>query len=263
MSFQPHTLSRKDFLKVMMSGAAGARAAGFGSPLSLRAAVPATEPLIRGLTPYSRLYGATAAAIEGNAKLDDLKISVNCKGSSRIKWNVTALEESDYDLFISCAVPGPSCHIEVVSGPSSVKSDLKLTEGVYRSSDGGWSINFEKMRLGGRLHLTRGINPVTLQVSGADTDEVVRLRCLEVLPTSANAETAAEDSARAHRVSTDWFVKAGYGAMFHWTDLTQPRDGMKKPYPDAVNAFDADAFARLMGEIGAAYVIFTLNHAHP
>ena len=77
----------------MMSGAAGVLSAGFGSPLSIRAALPpTTEPLIRGLTPYIRLYGATAAAIEGNAKLDDLKISVNCKGSSRIKWNVTALE---------------------------------------------------------------------------------------------------------------------------------------------------------------------------
>jgi hypothetical protein len=93
-SFQPHILNRKDFLKVMMSGAAGVFSARFGSPLSLRAAVPpATKSLIPGLTPYIRLYGATATAIEGNAKLDDLKISVNCKGSSSIKWNVTAVEE--------------------------------------------------------------------------------------------------------------------------------------------------------------------------
>jgi hypothetical protein len=75
--------------------------------------------------------------------------------------------------------------------------------------------------------------------------------------------TAAEESACAHRASTGWFVKAGYGAMFHWTDFTQPRAGMKKPYPEAVNAFDVDTFARFIGEIGAAYVIFTLNHAHP
>src|SRR6201993_1995196 len=128
MSLQPNTLSRKDFLKVMMSGAAGVLSAGFGSPLSLRAAgpLPSTIPLIPGLTPYIRLYGATATAIEGNAKLDDLKICVNCKGSSSIKWNVTALEEGEYDLFISSAVPGPSCHLEVISGPSSVKSDLKF-----------------------------------------------------------------------------------------------------------------------------------------
>jgi hypothetical protein len=79
-SFQSHTLSRKDFLKVIASSAAGVLSAGIGPPLFLRAAVlPATEPLIRGLTPYIRLYGATAAEIEGNAKLDNLKISVNCK----------------------------------------------------------------------------------------------------------------------------------------------------------------------------------------
>jgi hypothetical protein len=228
------------------------------------AAPPATERLIQGLTSYIRLYGAAAAEIGGHAQLDNLKISMNCKDASWIKWNVTAPEEGEYDLFISCAVPGPSCHLEVISGPSSVKSDLKLTEGVYRPTEGGWSVNFEKKQLEGRLHLTRGINPVTLQVTATGTDEAVRFRCLEVLPASATAEmTAAGESARAHRASTDWFANAGYGVMFHWTDFTQPRDGIKKPYPEAVNTFDVNAFARLIGEIGAAYVIFTLNHAHP
>ena len=263
--YQPHTLSRKDFLKVMTSGVAGALSASFGSPLSLRAAVPpATERLINRLTPYIRLYGATAAEIGGNAKLDNLKISVNCKDSSRIKWNVTGPEEGEYELFISCAVPDPNFHLEVISGSSSVKSDLNITEGVYRSPEGGPSTNFERKRLDGKLHLTRGINPVTLQVSGTDTDKVVRFQCLEVLSPSANAAiAAAEESARAHRASTDWFVKAGYGAMFHWTDFSQPRDGIKKPYPEAVSAFDVDAFARLIEEMGAAYSIFTVNHAHP
>ena len=249
----------------MTSGAAGALSASFGSPLSLRAAVPpATERLINRLTPYIRLYGATAAEIGGNAKLDNLKISVNCKDSSRIKWNVTGPEEGEYELFISCAVPDPNFHLEVISGSSSVKSDLNITEGVYRSPEGGPSTNFERKRLDGKLYLTRGINPVTLQVSGTDTDKVVSFRCLEVLSPSANAAiAAAEESARAHRASTDWFVKAGYGAMFHWTDFSQPRDGIKKPYPEAVSAFDVDAFARLIEEMGAAYSIFTVNHAHP
>lgn len=72
----------------MMSGAAGVLSGGFGFPTihsSIRAAVPpATEPLIRELTPYICLYGTTAAEIGGNAKLDNLKISVNCKGSTSI-----------------------------------------------------------------------------------------------------------------------------------------------------------------------------------
>jgi len=249
----------------MMSGAAGVLTAGLGSPLSLRAAVPpTTEPLIHGLTPYNRLYGATAAAIGGNARLDNLKISVKCKDSSSIKWNVTAPEAGEYDLFISCAVPVPHFRLEVSSGPSSVKSDLKITEGVYRSTEDGWYFNFDKNRLDGRLHLTRGVNPVTLQVSGTDKDAVIHFRCLEVISVSASAEiTAAEANARADRTSTDWFVKAGYGAMFHWTDFTQPREGTKKPYPDAVDDFDVNAFASLLEEMGASYVIFTLNHAHP
>lgn len=247
-----------------MAGAAGLVSARFGSPLSIRAAVPPpTEHLIHKLTPYIRLYGATAAEIGGNAKLDNLKISVNCHESSSIKWNITAPEEGEYHLFISCAVPGPNFRLEVMSGPNSVKSDLKITEGVYQTTEDGWFFNFDRTRLDGKLHLTRGVNPITLQVSGTDTDEVLRLRCLEVLPASADAEiTAAGESARAHRASTDWFAKAGYGAMFHWTDLTQPRDGAKKPYPEAVGAFDVDRFAGLISEIGAAYVIFTLNHAH-
>jgi hypothetical protein len=249
----------------MMGGAAGVLSAGFGPPLSLRAAVPpATGPLIHGLTPYIRLYGATATEIGGNAKLDNLKISVNCKDSCSIKWNITAPGAGEYDLFISCAVPGPHFQLEVISGSSSVKSDLKITEGVYHSTEGGWYFNFERKRLGGRLRLTRGINPVTLQVSGADRDQVVHFRCLEVLPVSVSAEiTAAEASARADRASTDWFVKAGYGAMFHWTDFTQPREGTKKLYPDAVEAFDVNAFASLQEDMGAGYVVFTLNHAHP
>ena len=249
----------------MMSGAAGVLSAGSVSPLSLRAAVsPATEPLIRGLTPYIRLYGATAAEIGGNAKLDDLKISVKCKDSSSIKWNVTVPEEGEYDLFISCAVPSPGFGLEISSGPSSVKIDLKPSAGVYRLSDGDWFFNFEKSRLDGRLRFTRGVNPVALQLSGADKDQVVRFRCLEVLPVSASAEiTAAEASACADRASTDWFVKAGYGVMFHWTDFTQPREGTKKLYQDAVDAFDVNAFASLLEEMGAGYVIFTLNHAHP
>jgi hypothetical protein len=249
----------------MMSGTAGLLSAGFGSPPSVAAAVsPATKPLIRRLAPYIRLYGATATEIGGNAKLDNLMISVDCKDSSRIKWNITAPKAGEYDLFISCAVPSSHFQLEVISGPSSVKSELKISEGVYRSTEDGWYFNFERKRLDGRLHLTRGVNPITLQLSGADKDHGIRLRCLEVLPVSASAEiTAAEAGARADRASTDWFVKAGYGAMFHWTDFTQPREGTKKLYPDAVEAFDVNAFASLIEEMGAGYVVFTLNHAHP
>jgi hypothetical protein len=79
------------------------------------------------------------------------------------------LKQVKYELFISCAVPGSDFHLEVISGPNSVKSDLKIKEGMYQSTEGGWYFNFQRKRLDGRLHLTRGVNPVTLQLSGAVT----------------------------------------------------------------------------------------------
>jgi hypothetical protein len=237
---------------------------------SIRASTPpATEALIRALTPDIRLCGASAAEIGSNAKLDDQKSFVICKDSSKIKWNVTAPEETDYDLFISCATPHPGFQIEVISGSSSIESNLKVSRGVYRSSEEGWInaqgwINFERIQLQGKLHLTRGINPVTLCVSGSDAEQEIHFRCLEVLRASTTAEmAAAEQTASAHRASTDWFVNAGYGVMLTWTDLTQPRAGAKKSYADAVNTFDVAAFARDVDEMGAGYVIFTINHAHP
>ena len=90
----------------MMSGAAGFLSTSFGSSPSLWVAVPpTTEPLIHRLTPDLRLYGATATAIVGNAKLDNLKISVNCKDSSKLKWNVSAPEEGSTNFSFHLLFP--------------------------------------------------------------------------------------------------------------------------------------------------------------
>jgi alpha-L-fucosidase-like protein len=267
---QTHSLNRKSFLKLMMGGAAGVLSSSAGVVPSLQAAPPEpTKSLVRLLAQGMRLYGTTAAEIGSNAKLDDSKSFVVCKDSSKIRWNVSVPVEGDYNLFISCGTPTPGFRIEVFSGARSVKSELKVSRGVYRSSEEGWInaqgwINFERNRLNEKLHLTCGMNVVTLQLSGPEGDQGIHFRSLEILSNSAIAEMAsAEDDAHAHRASTDWFVKAGYGVMFTWTDLTQPRQGRKKPYADAVNAFDVATFANAVDEMGAGYVIFTVNHAHP
>lgn len=258
-------LSRGSFLKVMLTGAASAFSAGTGFARSLQSPVSRqSKALVRGLTQDTRLYGSTAVEIGGKAKLDGLKISVDCSDSSSMKWNVTVPEEGEFDLFLSCAVSVPGFKLEIRSGSRSVKVELKVTEGVYQQTEGGWFFNFERTRLDGKLHLTRGVNPVTLQVSGPEQSGVVRFRCLEILPVSGSAAIIpSEESVRAHRANTDWFVKAGYGVMFHWTDFTEPREGEKKPYKDAVDAFDVNAFANMVEEMRAGYVVFTLNHAHP
>jgi hypothetical protein len=55
--------------------------------------------------------------------------------------------------------------------------------------------------------------------------------------------------------------QAKYGLQFHWTSQSQPRHGPQKPYSDAVRDFDVQAFAEMVHETGAGYVILTTSHA--
>jgi len=259
---QSFRLSRKGFLQAVLGGTASVLSAGMVQPRSLGTeSSRAAGPLIPELSQDIRLYGATAAKIGGNAELDRLKISSNCSDSGTINWNVTASDAGEFDLFLSYAAADPGFVAEVRSGSSLVKANLNMTEGVYQGHEPFY--NFERCKLEGKLHLSRGVNPVTLQIACSDQSKILRFRCLEVVPVSASAELqASAEHARTHRSRTDWFVDAKYGVMFHWTDFSLPREGPKKSYPDAVEAFDVQAFAHRVEETGAGYVIFTLNHAH-
>lgn len=262
-SYESPSLSRKSFLKVILGGAAGALSARTGLARPPLPTTPqATEPLILELTQDIRLYASTAAKIGSNVEFNELKIQANCGDSGTLAWNVTASNEGNFELFLSYAAAEPDFVVGVRSGSSLVKVNLDATEGIYKGKDPFY--NFERCKLEGTLHLTRGVNPLTLHVGSPGPGKKLGFRCLEVIPASTmkGLESAAE-RARASRASTDWFVEAKYGVMFHWTDFSLPKDGPKKPYPDAVNAFDVDAFARQVEATGAGYVILTLNHAHP
>ena len=87
------------------------------------------------------------------------------------------------------------------------------------------------------------------------------LYTVELTPPSAEKIIAdARERADKMRASTDWFVDAKYGLTFHWTARSQPRRGPQKPYCDAVRDFDVNAFADMVEEAGAGYVIFTSSH---
>lgn len=52
-----------------------------------------------------------------------------------------------------------------------------------------------------------------------------------------------------------------YGIGFHWTTWTAPKTGEPKPFEEAVEGFDVDAFVRQAVEAGAGHVLFTTTHA--
>ena len=94
----------------------------------------------------------------------------------------------------------------------------------------GFLRNYERLPLTGVLHLPAGISEITILVTEPESGEVMDFRAMELIPVAAKQSIAeAEERARKSRASTDWFVEAKYGVMFHWTDYSQPRHGPKSP----------------------------------
>jgi hypothetical protein len=83
--------------------------------------------------------------------------------------------------------------------------------------------------------------------------EVVRRGVLPVM----------ERDAQRLKSSTDWMVQGKYGLFIHWVPESYPLFGTTpawQRYQKAVDEFDVDAFAKMVSETGAAWVVFTTTH---
>ncbi len=266
----PSTLTRKGFLRLMMGGAAGILSPRARAIPSIEAAVSsATDGLVHGLTPILRLEGTTAARIGGErkarrgAELRDLQSfeprPMERHGSRRWRLRPVPFVRGSSFRF----------RIEVISGSGSVQSDLKVSQGIYRSSEEGWVnaqgwINFDKIRLAEKLHLARGVNSVALQVSGSDKDHEVHFRSLELLPPSAIAAVTADEEnaprgSSGHRLVCKDRLRSD--VYLDRPDATERRD--EKAVSRCRQRFRRGFLCKSCRRNGAGYVIFTVNHAHP
>lgn len=83
--------------------------------------------------------------------------------------------------------------------------------------------------------------------------EVVRPSVLPVM----------EWDAQRLKSSADWMIKGKYGLFIHWVPESYPLFGeipTWKRYQEAVEQFDVDAFAEMVSETGAAWVVITTTH---
>ncbi|NQT24011.1 alpha-L-fucosidase [candidate division KSB1 bacterium] len=223
------------------------------------------------------IYAHTAIKFEGDAsQLDQLPefMAMRFVGEGSISWKVDVSDPSEFEVALCYASLTDGALFEVVAGPNQGKVTFKVrkTIGPYQDrqiSDNGpyhtdFLRNYERVLLKCTLNLPAGISEFTLCVTESERDQVIDLRSIELIPVSAKQSiAAAEERVKSKRASTDWFVKAKYGVMFHWTDYSQPRYGQKKPYADAVHNFDVTAFSNMVEKTGAGYVILTVNHLHP
>ena len=182
------------------------------------------------------------------------------KGNAEMAWNIVIPENGKYDLFLLVGVPEETKNLKVQFDLGSISFDYTL------QPTSGWvgeGSNYQRIKIGSSLSLTKGKQKLAVKTTGITSDQVLfNLRSIELLPLSA-IPAIEEDrkKAEASRASTEWLVKAGYGLMFHWTSKSVNPDGSNKPYEQAVNEFDVKKFAEMVEETGAGYVFLTIGHA--
>jgi hypothetical protein len=191
-----------------------------------------------------------------------------------ITWNVEVLNTAVYRASISYASMDTQADIILESSGESLQNDLPKSQSIFDDNldidnlDGldmseEFLINYDRFLFSEELSLEAGIHEISLNITELEREEVIDFRALELTPTDVPSMAENEEEIRPQRAKTDWMVDAKYGVMIHWTDMSVNPDGSQKEYKDAVADFDVEAFADLSEEIGAGFILFTLNHQYP
>lgn len=170
------------------------------------------------------------------------------KAGQQAEWRVTAPAADDYAVNVSLYQSrGAPVRFVVQAGESEVR-------GALTGQERGWN----RVPLDGTLRLPQGAVAVTLRVLAPAEDFELSVQSVELVRPAVR--TALLEKAVSLRADAKWFQEAGYGMMVHGTSETMPRAGERKPYAQAVAAFDVEAFAAQMQATGAGFVVLTTSH---
>jgi hypothetical protein len=167
-------------------------------------------------------------------------------------WTVSASEPAEYEVSV------------VVRNNTDQSLRLELSTpgttlvGSCRGDAAKW---WDRVPLAGRLALPAGPSALTLRITptGGQRAFDVGVHAVELVRPEVEAELTRR--ALAMRVDPTWFQQARYGIMVHWTSESAPLQGERKPYAEAVAAFDVETFAENVWQTGAGFVVFTTAHA--
>jgi len=174
-------------------------------------------------------------------------------------WKVRVPEAGSYSVALLTGNCGQVLIECKLTSPGPVKVELagklgKLTYTIgYRKASASnlWMRN----ELPGTLRLPAGESEITLRaLAPAGQAFNLALFSMELVkPAEARALSA---EAAALRASSQWMVDAKYGLMFTWTAASFPRTGPKKSYEEATRDFDVNAFADMVANTGAGFIVF-------
>jgi hypothetical protein len=210
-------------------------------------------------------------------------MAMRWKGDGILTWKIDVPAAEAYQVSISYASLGSGEDANLGSGaeatfdtvkeelvatlPKSISifaDNLELGSLGLINMNNEYLINYDRYTFTETVMLEQGVQEIRLEMSGLRLREVVDFRALELTPTSIISQLEEEtQEAEALRSNGEWMADALYGVMLHWTDLTINEDGSQLDYKEAVDSFDVQALADLTEEIGAGYLLFTLNHQYP
>lgn len=169
-------------------------------------------------------------------------------------WEVEVVEPGDYavNVLFNHSVPG-DLTVTVSAGKARTSSVSKAV----------LEYDWRRFSMTETLRLAKGKQTLTLSIAApADTNGgKIELLSIELVKSDVKERLHRSALALRAQADTDWFRKAGFGLMFHWTSQTMPRTGPRKPYAEAVRDFDVKTLADQVARTGAGFVTLTTSHA--
>lgn len=186
----------------------------------------------------ARLHGTLESRTDNGCKRFEVRNWTSENDS--LTWNIDVSCSGEYEM--SMLVSGKDAEVEIATGNTEFICPI----------DYAWD-----RKVVGAMSLPDGSSAITMHATKTGQD--LQLYSLELI--RVDAKESIGGKIKELRSSTKWMVDAKYGLQFHWTSMSQPRHGEKKPYAEAARDFDVDAFVKMVRETGAGYVILTTSHA--
>jgi len=167
--------------------------------------------------------------------------------SQSIQWN-TLSENGEYrvEALINLKKPeNKNVILQLSDGKQTIECPLNTS---------GW----QRCTFPGSIKLKQGEHTLTLRMT-QEEDSEIQFYSLEVVKPDIYAQIQKDVS--EWKADTRWMADINYGFFFHWNSKSMPRKGEQKKYAEAVDAFDTDAFARMVNQCGAKLIFFTTSWA--
>jgi hypothetical protein len=167
-------------------------------------------------------------------------------------YSVTLLTANCGQMLIDCKLPSaPAVTVKLASKLSNLTYTIAYRQA---SASNLWMRN----QVPGSLRLPAGDSEITLRAI-APVGQPFNLALFSVELVTPSYATVLSAEAAALRSSTRWMFDAKYGLMFTWTEASLPRTGPKKSYEEATRDFDVNAFADMVANTGAGFIVFATS----